>query len=423
MKNIVVAMIKNEEVFIESSVRYWFTFADQIILFDHSSKDGTMSILQELIAEFGDRLILFNESFAIGVEHKQAAVTNAMVDAAFNQYGADLVIPLDADEFPYLPEGGSLREFFCSLMQNSCYTAFWMPFAPPVNGQIDHSAFVPLSFTRKKCSPMTRWGKSIITRECYYRDNPLLSPGNHVLVGKENGVMLPVIDLTPKLYYAHYVCRGETHYTIKNLRGWLAIYTDIDWQPGIALQYQLACEQLVASNGDVSSEILDWYSLSINGMTGESVEDIQNNIETIDPHNIYPDILIQYTHKHIKNKKPIIILFESAMQLAEQYKDLCKAEKKRNTDLKKAEDELQILKLELEQAKHQNDALLGQLTKAHNQIIEKDNQISTQSTQLTDLQDALNSMKISHSWKLTAPLRFLGLKVKQFREVLHRCFK
>ena len=124
MKIVVVSMIKNEEVLIESSIRYWFTFADQIILFDHDSKDGTMPIVNDLMAEFGDKLVLFNEHFSMGVEYKQAEVTNAMVEAAFNQYGADSVMPLDADEFPYLTEPGSLRDFMSSLPQSSCYMAF-----------------------------------------------------------------------------------------------------------------------------------------------------------------------------------------------------------------------------------------------------------------------------------------------------------
>ena len=80
-------MAKNEEVFIESSIRYWFTFADQIILFNHYSTDGTTAILEKLTAEFEERLTLFHPQFPIGIERNQEIFTNAMTEAAFRQYG------------------------------------------------------------------------------------------------------------------------------------------------------------------------------------------------------------------------------------------------------------------------------------------------------------------------------------------------
>ena len=364
MKLIVVTMVKNEEIFIESSIRYWFTFADQIILFDHYSTDGTMNILQDLIAEYGERLVLFNPYLSIGIEKQQALVTNAMTEAAFLKYKADFVIPLDADEYPCLTQGGSLREFFCALPQNSCYMAYWIPFAPPENDRINSDTFAPLAFNRKKRTPMPEWEKTIITRECYEQYRPLLTKGNHRFRDNGKTSLPPRENLTPKLYYAHYPCRGKTHYIIKNLHGWIANYSDITWTPGTSLQYQLASQQIVKENGAISQDILDWYALSSNGMTGESIEDIKNCLEIIDPKTLFPEILIKYTPKYIINKEPIISLFESAMRITEQYRNNCE-------ELAKTKKTL----AQTEKALAQNEKILEGVLK-------------------------------SRSWKITAPLRY-----------------
>ena len=333
MKIIVVAMAKNEEVFIESSIRYWFTFADQIILFNHYSTDGTTAILEKLTAEFEERLTLFHPQFPIGIERNQEIFTNAMTEAAFRQYGADLVLPLDTDEYPYLPQGGSLQEFLRALPQDSCYKAYWMPFAPPLDNRIDHSVFAPLAFTRKKRMPMPRWEKTIITRTCYNQYHPMLTAGNHDFVNNGRDSLPPREDLTPRLFYAHYACRGKEHYIVKNLHGWLTIYSQLAWTPGHSLQYQLACEQILKENGNVSQEVLDWYALSSNGMTGESVEDIQNSIETVNPREMFPEIAIQYTPQYIVKKKTVISLYEAAIQITEQYREACLSRQKTESAL------------------------------------------------------------------------------------------
>lgn len=363
---VVVAMVKDEEILIESAVRYWLSFADRVILFDHYSKDGTMAILQCLIAEFGERLVLFNPYLSIGIEKKQELVTNAMTEFAFSEYGADLVIPLDTDEYPYLSQGGSLRDFFCALPQNSCYKVFWMPFAPPENDQIDASVFAPLAFTRKKKVPMPHWEKTIITRECYERFHPKLTKGNHNFFNDGENPLPPRENLTPQLFYAHYPCRGKTHYIIKNLQGWISAYSNIAWQPGVSIHYQLACEHIVKTNGKVDQDLLDWYAMSSNGLTGETIEEIKDLMEVVDPREIFSEIQIKFTPNHITKKDPIILLFESTIMITEQYRNNCMVEQK-------------VGELQAELAE----------TKAV----------------LNEKQNELNSVFTSKSWKLTKPLR------------------
>ena len=60
---IVVSMVKDEEKIIESSIRWWLTFSDRIIIFNHYSTDRTLEILHQLQKEYESKIVLFNPSF------------------------------------------------------------------------------------------------------------------------------------------------------------------------------------------------------------------------------------------------------------------------------------------------------------------------------------------------------------------------
>ena len=79
---IVVTMIRNEEEVIESSIRYWLSFADEIIVYDHHSTDGTKQILESLKREFNNRLIFYGSDLNIGIEYIQKEITNEMIKMA-----------------------------------------------------------------------------------------------------------------------------------------------------------------------------------------------------------------------------------------------------------------------------------------------------------------------------------------------------
>ncbi|MEO8206065.1 MAG: glycosyltransferase family 2 protein, partial [Chthoniobacterales bacterium] len=51
-----ITLVRNEDIFIEWSVRNALPFCDEFILADHQSSDGTPEILQRLAAEFPDKI-------------------------------------------------------------------------------------------------------------------------------------------------------------------------------------------------------------------------------------------------------------------------------------------------------------------------------------------------------------------------------
>ncbi|MEO7599804.1 MAG: glycosyltransferase family 2 protein, partial [Opitutus sp.] len=86
---------KNEADIIEAFVRHNRTWVDEHLIFDHDSTDGTRPILLQLVRE-GLPLRLFTGD-ALG--KLQLSRTHYLCRLAFNDHGADWVIPLDGDEF------------------------------------------------------------------------------------------------------------------------------------------------------------------------------------------------------------------------------------------------------------------------------------------------------------------------------------
>ena len=71
------------------------TFVDGIIIVDHNSDDDTGKILTELQKEYPSLLV--NQLNPI--EHIQSEVMINLVKIAANELEADLILPLDIDEF------------------------------------------------------------------------------------------------------------------------------------------------------------------------------------------------------------------------------------------------------------------------------------------------------------------------------------
>lgn len=100
-RNIVaVSMVKNEMDIIESFVRHTLTFADRMIIADHQSTDRTRDILEQLQVE-GLPIVIKSLHIA---RHAQSEVMTQLAQEAADAYEADLILPLDADEF-LIPTG------------------------------------------------------------------------------------------------------------------------------------------------------------------------------------------------------------------------------------------------------------------------------------------------------------------------------
>ena len=126
MKKIVaITMVKNEMDIIESFVRHTLGFADVIMIADHQSTDRTREILTKLRVE---GLPIHMESVT-AARHVQAETMTRLLQEAANREKADLILPIDADEF-LLPRGDrSVRQALQSLSMDSVRSIHIYPYA------------------------------------------------------------------------------------------------------------------------------------------------------------------------------------------------------------------------------------------------------------------------------------------------------
>lgn len=99
MKLVAVSVIKNEADIVEAFVRHTRAWADLHLVFDHASTDGTREILGRLVGE-GLPLRLYTDD-ALG--NLQQFRSNHLARVAVEEFGADWVMPLDADEILVAP--------------------------------------------------------------------------------------------------------------------------------------------------------------------------------------------------------------------------------------------------------------------------------------------------------------------------------
>lgn len=102
---VAITVLRNEIDIAEAFVRHTAQLVDHHLIIDHCSHDGTGEIINSLRAE-GIALTLYRND---DPAYNQPAATNKLMRMAFDEHGADWVLPLDGDEFILPPEGVDLR--------------------------------------------------------------------------------------------------------------------------------------------------------------------------------------------------------------------------------------------------------------------------------------------------------------------------
>ena len=372
-----VTMAKNEENLIESFVRHTMTFVDNLVIYDHNSTDGTTEILAALKKEFAARIVFWQEDEET-LKIINQEVFNRMIRYAFGEMQSDMVMPLDADEFPVCPEKKDIRSYLEGLDKSKCYRTHFMPFAIPEQWRSD--VFAPLLFSRRKKLNINTDFKTILHKEPYHHFGLWLSLGNHIVEATKNQKEeLGMQDTFPNLFYVHLPFRSKAHLENKLVLRQLALAMRIDIEKGNAFQYMRGFDQIKEGQG-ISDEEADWYCL--NNMCGgcnqtETLEEIQSSIERVDPYTLFDEIELKYTSLYSMQKTNYRMLLEFTEQLVDQYRDECK----------------KYIDWEALQ----------------NEIIDREQKIAK-------LENEISLYANSTSWKITAPLRKGMMKLKRQKE-------
>lgn len=215
-----ITMVKNEADIIESFVRHILCLADVLLVADHMSTDATPEILTSLQEE---GLALRWERYRQPGYH-QAEVMTGLLWKAMREEQADIILALDADEFPVAEQGGTwLRGYLQRLDREQVYQWPWVRYSlsqPESNqGQFLLSRPMLRSLEAELLGKVLLGGGAVQARQLS------LSQGNHVAKTPEQmGTVfgVPALPVAQGVHLAHFPKRSQAQQISKTLCMWLS---------------------------------------------------------------------------------------------------------------------------------------------------------------------------------------------------------
>ncbi len=218
MKLVVISTIRNEADILEIFVRYHLQFVDQMIIINHRSADSSVQILQSLKKE-GLPIELREET---SLELQQGPFLTKIMKKAVNDYDADWVIPLDADEFLAVNGEGHIYAFIEKLPLDKVVKLPWRTYIPlPSDNFQEANILKRIQHFRSRENQNLR--KIMIPRSLAVKKNGLISAGNHGYVREtfRKQKEFPYMH-TDQLVMAHFPVRSPQQIMAKAFVGWLA---------------------------------------------------------------------------------------------------------------------------------------------------------------------------------------------------------
>ncbi|SFB11671.1 glycosyltransferase family 2 protein [Selenomonas ruminantium] len=214
-KIIVVTITRIESDIIESFVRHTLTFADEIIIYDNGSTDGTQEILDELCAE-GLPLVVQRQTGNVEFNHGECMTCLCF---AARKHQADLIVPLDVDEFLVnTANTTSVKEILADIKADEVVIIPLVEYKLPQ--EYHGESFLPWHECLRVC---TTTGECNFSPKCIVgggmvKEGFSLAQGCHYAM--QQGKKLPYRQL-PFLHLAHFHYRSEVRYQAKTILGWL----------------------------------------------------------------------------------------------------------------------------------------------------------------------------------------------------------
>ena len=163
---------RNEEDIVEATVRHNLLTLDALTVVDHGSDDATPGILASLVREGLPLTVERDETLGLN----QSRVTTEHARRMFES-GADLCVPLDADEFLRMPSRATFERVAAAADASVHMVMPWLTYLPAFDAPGDLVA--RLAHPRRL--PEERHGlyKVIVRRSLLDRPRAIVSVGNH----------------------------------------------------------------------------------------------------------------------------------------------------------------------------------------------------------------------------------------------------
>ena len=374
-----ITMVKNEEDIIESFVRYNINIFDGMIILDNGSSDNTLKILN-LLKDEGLSIFIFEDK---NTKYDQFNKLNELLLKAVNEYKADLVVPLDADEFITSTKKGNPRKILEKMGPNLFAKVKWKTYVPDFKKDYENK-FIPKQITLAREDTLEEYYKVIVPKELVTDYKARVTTGCHNLV-YDHKYENEIKCIYPKLRISHFPLRSKEQTFSKIVVGWINTLQRENRGGEEGYHWQKIFNKL-KENEDIENEDV------INYAKQYALKDEVTQIDLIDdPIDITFCNNLEIIYLHEKTK-PISNLLENFERISISHIDF---KKETSDNINEMIEREKLLKIEI------------------NQLM---NQLAEETEEKNLLKSELAVYGNSLSWKITSPIRKVGKSVRNLRD-------
>lgn len=197
-----VTMVKNEQDVIGGTVRHMLGECDAVVVADNGSTDLTPDILRDLVAQHGGRLWAIDDP---DPAYYQSVKMSALAQSAVETFGAEWIVPFDADEI-WSCDQGRLRDYLPGLSgwYNVAFASLYNHWRTPLD-EVDPDPFRSMVWRTVDAAPL---GKVAFRWE----PGAVIHQGNH-------GVTLREVVQQTLLRLDHFPYRSAEQFINKAVQG------------------------------------------------------------------------------------------------------------------------------------------------------------------------------------------------------------
>lgn len=283
---------------IESFVRYNINIFDGMIILDNGSTDNTLEILK-LLKNEGLPLFIIEDNDR---EYNQEIKMNYLLLKAVNEFKADIIVPLDADEFIISSNKRNPRIILEEIENNTFYYAKWKTYVPDFDNE--DKKFIPSKITLSRDDNLDEFYKVIVPKELVINYNVELTMGNHDLTYNPKYEDLIKNIFNMDLRIAHFPIRSKEQTESKIMVGWIYFLCNPKRVIGAGFQWEKIFNKL-KENKEITNDDIIKFAKEYALMTEET--EIKLKKDPLDL-SFCKNIEIKYTNQKIT---PISNLLES----------------------------------------------------------------------------------------------------------------
>lgn len=391
MNIISITQVKNEMDIVESFVRYHLNIFDGMIIYDDNSTDETLNILNLLKKEELPILIVPGKY----KEYNQVKTVNNLLKIAIEKYNADLVIPLDVDEFLVCDDENPRQILEMMHKDDTYYSSLWRTYLPIYDEDTSEFSISNLNYIRDE--NVETLSKIMVPSKLYKKYDVIIKKGSHDLDYDKQYKGSIINKHCEKLHIAHFPVRNKEQAISKIIVGALNNYTVYDRKPLNSWHKKELSELIVSKNGVISDEDLVDIAKKYSSRKAEFSEvDIVKcpfNISFCKNLEIkYKNNNIKYFKDIVENSENIALNYARLRQELDYINDDILEDAKQNSKInykylelleesyQKIKNKLNAQEIKLERISINNDTLRRRIRKSNeerNKLRKKHEEIST----------------------------------------------